>query len=169
MRTARPRWVIGGGEVSTTSHWLRLPWRPLLRAKAAILLSALATISVRAAVSLHSAAFSPSETLRTDPHGLNGTDDAEFDLSFRWVYNHSALEVPWYAVLGNHDYGDGATDADNEACMAADGGCTRSPLHQVMFPCVCTVCVSVVHMDPCSWMPLSLPAIIGGTVPAFTP
>lgn len=74
-----------------------------------------------------------AHTYRTDPHGLNSTGDVEFDLSFRWVYNHIALDVPWYAVLGNHDYGDGATEADDEACLAADGGCTRSPLHQVRY------------------------------------
>ena len=34
-------------------------------------------------------------------------------------------------MLGNHDYGDGASEAEDEACLAADGGCPRSPLYQV--------------------------------------
>lgn len=69
------------------------------------------------------------------------------------MYNHSALDVPWYAVLGNHDYGDGATDAEDEACLAEDGGCTRSPLHQVRCTLQSTtllyVCAVCTHGDYC--------------------
>lgn len=38
------------------------------------------------------------------PHGLNSTDDPRFDASFTSVYSAGSLQVPWHAVLGNHDY-----------------------------------------------------------------
>ena len=38
---------------------------------------------------------------------------------------HSPLQVPWHAVLGNHDYCDSAP-----GCNTTDG-CPNSPLHQV--------------------------------------
>ena len=36
------------------------------------------------------------------PHGLNSTYDDNFDASFVKVYAATPLQVPWYAVLGNH-------------------------------------------------------------------
>jgi len=36
------------------------------------------------------------------PNGLNSTQDALFTKSFISVYTASGLQVPWYAVLGNH-------------------------------------------------------------------
>jgi len=62
------------------------------------------------------------------PNGLNSTSDPLFDRSYRQVYNQPELQVPWYAVLGNHDYGDGL-----EYCEADDTkeDCERSPVHQL--------------------------------------
>ena len=41
------------------------------------------------------------------PHGLSSVDDEQFTRSFTSVYNQTALlGVPWYSVLGNHDYGE---------------------------------------------------------------
>lgn len=131
-----------------------------------------------------------SHSPSTDPHGLNSTEDAEFELSFRSVYNHSTLEVPWYAVLGNHDYGDGSiSDEEDEACLAMDGGCPRSPIYQVCgrvemccqllcsFPAFamccnarsCAACSITLYTDQHSWMRISFNGIADGTVPASTP
>jgi hypothetical protein len=34
------------------------------------------------------------------PAGLNSTEDPQFDLMFKNVYTHPALQVPWHVVLG---------------------------------------------------------------------
>ena len=47
--------------------------------------------------------------------GLNSLDDPEFAHSFTNVYTHPSLQVPWHAVLGNHDYGDCGYDDDTES------------------------------------------------------
>ena len=49
--------------------------------------------------------------------GLNAADDPEFAQSFTDVYTHETLQVPWHAILGNHDYGDCGYDES-----AGDGG-----------------------------------------------
>ncbi|CAI5999607.1 unnamed protein product [Closterium sp. NIES-64] len=36
--------------------------------------------------------------------GLTDVNDDEFARSFTNIYTHRTLQVPWYAVLGNHDY-----------------------------------------------------------------
>uniref|UniRef100_A0A7S3VGW3 Calcineurin-like phosphoesterase domain-containing protein n=1 Tax=Dunaliella tertiolecta TaxID=3047 RepID=A0A7S3VGW3_DUNTE len=41
-------------------------------------------------------------------HGLRGLDDPLFSKCFTDVYSAEGLQVPWYAVLGNHDYADGS-------------------------------------------------------------
>eukprot|EP00882_Tetradesmus_deserticola_P021775 GHRQ01023573.1.p1 GENE.GHRQ01023573.1~~GHRQ01023573.1.p1 ORF type:complete len:244 (+),score=43.27 GHRQ01023573.1:379-1110(+) len=50
-------------------------------------------------------------------HGLKSSDDAKFAKSFSDVYNQASLQVNWYAVLGNHDYGD-QIDPDEGSCAA---------------------------------------------------
>ncbi|MEW5319493.1 MAG: hypothetical protein WDW38_010641 [Sanguina aurantia] len=40
------------------------------------------------------------------PSGLRSTSDPDFANTFTNVYSHPSLQVPWYGVLGNHDYGD---------------------------------------------------------------
>ena len=67
--------------------------------------------------------------------GLNSLDDPEFKQSFTDVYNHQSLQVPWHAVLGNHDYGDCGYDEEQEhrprkECPAAADS-SRSPSFQL--------------------------------------
>lgn len=38
------------------------------------------------------------------PSGVNSINDAHWKISFEDVYNKEKHQVPWYAVLGNHDY-----------------------------------------------------------------
>ena len=65
--------------------------------------------------------------------GLNAADDPEFAQSFTDVYTHETLQVPWHAILGNHDYGDCGYDestGDEVACpLHAD--VNRSPQFQL--------------------------------------
>ncbi len=37
--------------------------------------------------------------------GVTGTDDPKWQTCFEQVYTAPSLEIPWYASLGNHDYG----------------------------------------------------------------
>ena len=37
-------------------------------------------------------------------HGVSSLDDAHWRESFENVYTSPALQIPWYIVLGNHDY-----------------------------------------------------------------
>ncbi|KAL4420396.1 hypothetical protein ABPG75_010052 [Micractinium tetrahymenae] len=62
--------------------------------------------------------------------GLTSLQDPAFDRSFREVYSQASLQVPWHAVLGNHDYGE--SDApDDPKCGAWNPRCFFSPLHQL--------------------------------------
>lgn len=65
--------------------------------------------------------------------GLASTQDPAFGQSFSDPYSAPSLQVPWYNVLGNHDYGDGAPpgDALPSDCAPTDQGCYFSPVHQV--------------------------------------
>jgi tartrate-resistant acid phosphatase type 5 len=36
--------------------------------------------------------------------GVSGVDDPRFKTSFEDVYDHAALQVPWYIIAGNRDY-----------------------------------------------------------------
>lgn len=52
------------------------------------------------------------------------------------VLSCTVLQVPWYAVLGNHDYGDGIDPAKTTDCAAnsvakCPEGCCYSPVWQV--------------------------------------
>ena len=37
-------------------------------------------------------------------NGVQSVDDPQWKTSFENIYTDPALQVPWYAVLGNHDY-----------------------------------------------------------------
>lgn len=65
--------------------------------------------------------------------GLGSTQDPAFQQSFADLYSAPSLQVRWYNVLGNHDYGDGAPheDALPSHCAPTDQGCYFSPVHQV--------------------------------------
>lgn len=68
------------------------------------------------------------------PSGLTSVDDANFAHSFADVYHHRELQVPWYAVLGNHDYGDGIAPGDPPpACREGEPlwRCSAGPLTQL--------------------------------------
>ncbi len=38
--------------------------------------------------------------------GIKTVDDPLVKISFEDIYSANSLQVPWYATLGNHDYGD---------------------------------------------------------------
>jgi len=40
--------------------------------------------------------------------GIKTVDDPLVKISFEDIYSANSLQVPWYATLGNHDYGDNA-------------------------------------------------------------
>ena len=69
--------------------------------------------------------------------------DPAFVRSFTDVYRQPSLQhVPWYAVLGNHDYGQTDDDGDSDdppvlppasscGADASPAACFYSPLHEV--------------------------------------
>ena len=75
--------------------------------------------------------------------GLTSPHDEDFEASFSKVYTMPELQVPFYAVLGNHDYGEwwypNGTEEELgppaiEDCPAQDeknNECYYSPLHQL--------------------------------------
>ncbi|MDX1547486.1 MAG: tartrate-resistant acid phosphatase type 5 family protein [Rhodothermales bacterium] len=50
------------------------------------------------------------------PDGVSSTRDDQWRTSFEEVYQAPALQVPWYAVLGNHDY---RSDPDAQVAYTA--------------------------------------------------
>mmetsp|Transcript_9207 Transcript_9207/g.23643 ORF Transcript_9207/g.23643 Transcript_9207/m.23643 type:complete len:411 (+) Transcript_9207:154-1386(+) len=67
--------------------------------------------------------------------GLSSVDDDQFDTSFASMYSKDALAVPWFAVLGNHDYGDisgcsNGTSGDSQ-CGSIQPSESRSPDYQI--------------------------------------
>ncbi|KAG2492671.1 hypothetical protein HYH03_009086 [Edaphochlamys debaryana] len=56
------------------------------------------------------------------PSGLTSVTDDQFAASFTRVYTAPGLQVPWYAVMGNHDYGDNV-----DRSLLASGQCLAAP------------------------------------------
>ena len=46
------------------------------------------------------------------PSGLKRVNDTAVSRTFTDIYHYPSLQVPWYAVLGNHDYGDDSDKHD---------------------------------------------------------
>lgn len=63
------------------------------------------------------------------PSGLSSPSDKHFSQSFTHAYNAISLQVPWYAILGNHDYGDKCYD-EEPGCYPT-GDLFYSPNHQM--------------------------------------
>lgn len=68
------------------------------------------------------------------PNGLVSYNDSAFTDTFTKAYAAKSLQVPWHAVLGNHDYCDSAPGCNTTA------GCPNSPLHQLN--------MSLTNLDP---------------------
>eukprot|EP01026_Neomeris_dumetosa_P039985 TRINITY_DN32_c0_g6_i2.p1 TRINITY_DN32_c0_g6~~TRINITY_DN32_c0_g6_i2.p1 ORF type:complete len:405 (-),score=41.59 TRINITY_DN32_c0_g6_i2:272-1486(-) len=86
--------------------------------------------------------FNPSFVISTGdnfyPSGLSSASDLQFKTSFQDIYSDTGLtDVPWYVVLGNHDYGDGREDEDelvdcsDTVLENCDGICCNSPIWQL--------------------------------------
>lgn len=82
--------------------------------------------------------YQPSFVISTGDNfyvnGLKMQSDPYFTKTFTNVYTAPALQVPWYAVLGNHDYGE-LTDEQVATCSSSNvatcpKGCCVSPLWQ---------------------------------------
>jgi len=72
------------------------------------------------------------------PHGVDSADDAQWQDSFLDVYNSESIkDLTWYAVLGNHDYGDSldmrvcSSGFDGQTLSGCSPGCCNSPMWQV--------------------------------------
>ena len=37
-------------------------------------------------------------------HGVKSVNDSQWQTSFEKIYTAASLQVPWHAILGNHDY-----------------------------------------------------------------
>jgi hypothetical protein len=112
--------------------------------------------------SLGSGCYKPSFVISTGDnfysHGLKGPDDPYFKQTFSDMYSAPSLQVPWYAVLGNHDYGE-ANAALLWACASPSfdtcpKDCCLSAAWQVRANCQwwatpggCT-CQGVLHILP---------------------
>mmetsp|Transcript_12110 Transcript_12110/g.26026 ORF Transcript_12110/g.26026 Transcript_12110/m.26026 type:complete len:418 (+) Transcript_12110:115-1368(+) len=72
------------------------------------------------------------------PSGLSSAMDSQWYLSFINMYKDDSLQVPWYSVLGNHDYGDTLSSVTLSSCprpsdnslQGCQGSCCHSPLWQ---------------------------------------
>eukprot|EP00878_Enallax_costatus_P022880 GHUV01024314.1.p1 GENE.GHUV01024314.1~~GHUV01024314.1.p1 ORF type:complete len:373 (+),score=81.50 GHUV01024314.1:129-1247(+) len=67
-------------------------------------------------------------------HGLRSTNDPQFHDSFINVYDRASLQVPWYAVLGNHDYGD-QIDPDAGTLKGGSASCAARRLEDCPKDC----------------------------------
>lgn len=55
------------------------------------------------------------EGLNGDIDGVSSTTDYSWTWKFTNIYTGQGVKIPWYAVLGNHDYGKGLTTPKTSA------------------------------------------------------
>jgi tartrate-resistant acid phosphatase type 5 len=67
------------------------------------------------------------------PSGVSSTRDSLWKTAFEDVYAASSLKVPWYPVLGNHDYG-GDPDAQVMYSKVSDRWKMPSRYYRMIFP-----------------------------------
>eukprot|EP01041_Mallomonas_annulata_P001341 gene1341-2590_t len=61
-------------------------------------------------------------------HGVDSTIDSLWDSLWKEVYlGFSQLSIPWYAVLGNHDYGYGSKGVDAQIARTESGELWKMP------------------------------------------
>ena len=59
----------------------------------------------------------------------------DFQGSFSNIYTAASLKVPWHAILGNHDYGDGDhSQSPNSCTLVSRGGAGDGPASPTMSP-----------------------------------
>ena len=77
---------------------------------------------------LHGAAFVVSVGDNFYPYGVKDVHDRQFETTFERMYSAKALQIPWYLVLGNHDYAFNGRKGNTTAqLLYRCGPCNRSP------------------------------------------
>jgi 3',5'-cyclic AMP phosphodiesterase CpdA len=65
--------------------------------------------------------------------GVTSVADPQWQTAYESVYNHTALQVPWYPVLGNHDY-DGCVQSQIDYSQLSPRWCLPARYHHFEYP-----------------------------------